>query len=285
MISRAKYLMLNGEFQLSAEPSLMAGNRGFLYGEIVHRSMRANSGKAFFFDYYFDSLSNELQQRGLKLPPLFSEPLLEHDVFLLLQKNRVYQGAYVRISVFREANDAFFYDENAAVSVMIEAWRHPEQQYRLNDKLVRAVINESLILPVEHLEEEIPFYKTSLAGGMKGMAALDADVALLMNENNHIVQAADANIVLVLGNELYLPPQAFLITRDVICDAFFDVVSSAGYQVNENTLISPYDLARFDEALLLDSIHGMRWIGACGEKRFYHKQAEVMCELLAKASR
>ncbi|HOE04098.1 MAG TPA: aminotransferase class IV [Bacteroidales bacterium] len=279
MISRARYVMINGNFLPADGPCLMAGNRGFLYGEIAHRSMRAASGKAFFFDYYFDSLHDELVQRGFRLPQLFRGKLVEHDVFLLLQKCRVYQGAWVRMSVYRDGGDGLLFGDDDSVSVMLEAWKHPQQEFVLNEVPVKISISEDVILP------ESGRTMTD-AGRLLRRSSNDPQHCLLfMNKHHHIVQAAGANLVLVKGRELYFPPVEALVTRDVICDVFADTVTNAGYRIVENALVNPYDMAGFDEVLLLDSLHGLRWIGAFGEKRYFRKQADVLCRLLVEASK
>ncbi|NLA25609.1 MAG: aminotransferase class IV [Bacteroidales bacterium] len=281
MIKRGKYIILDGEFKLSSEPCLYAGNRGFLNAEVVSVSMRACSGKAFYFSYYFESLISQLNSMGIAIPAMLKEKILEHDVFLLLQKSRIYQGAFVRINVFRNQNDNFFYSDDDKISILIEAWEHKEQTYSFDKNPLQAVVNEDIILPSTG---NINFYSLPLslkANLRKKHNEKGNIVHFLMNDLGYITQTPQSNLAFIIDREIYLPPESSLISKDIILDAFIDGCLAAKYKLFENINLKPLDLANFDEILLIDSLHGIRWIGSFGEKRYLRNQSEKLSNLLA----
>ncbi|MBP7076503.1 MAG: aminotransferase class IV [Bacteroidales bacterium] len=280
---KAKHIMLNGAFLPAENPCIMPGNRGMLYGEVVWQTMRGASSKVFFFDAYFEHLCDEMNMKGIPLPALFSSKIVEHDIFLLLQKCRIYRGSLVRITVFRNENDSFFYQADSPVSVLIEAENHPDQHYLLNETGLRMAAFEDILYPSVKPVFTASYQALGFTGIEKYIRLLNANNVFLVNDEGNIFQAPDANVMFIKDNDLFIPSERYLYSTDVLCGYVENAAEKIGLSVSRDSEIQPRDLLNFDEVLLIDSIHGIRWVQAFGEKRFYNRVAtkltSALCDL------
>ncbi|HQP05274.1 MAG TPA: aminotransferase class IV [Bacteroidales bacterium] len=280
---KARHIMLNGSFLPAENPCIMPGNRGLLFGEVVWQSMRGCSSKVFFFDTYFDHLCEELDKKDIQRPSLFTSKIIEHDIFLLLQKCRIYTGALIRITVFRNANNDYFYYPDVPVSVLIEAESHIDQHYTLSETGLKMAAFEEVLFP-----SVIPNFTSTLQGlGFAGMqkhfSSYHVDNLFLVNDDGNIFQTPDANVMFIKDNDLFIPSERYLYSTDVLCGYVENAAEKIGLSVSRDSEIQPRDLLNFDEVLLIDSIHGIRWVQAFGEKRFYNRVAtkltSALCDL------
>lgn len=272
--------MLNGEFVPADKACLSARNRGLLYGEVYSMVMRACSSKVYFFENYYNKLLQELAETGIPKPALMNEKMLEHDIYLLLQKCRIYKGANVRITVFRNENESFYVTNTLGSSVIIEIEHNHCENYTLNEIGLRVAVAEFMKLP----NDKLPFRVSPNALGFTQLSEYfneyQADSFLLINKDDLLIQAPDGNVVFVAGNQALIPGFSRLYTHDVLMEPLEEALQNAGLKLLYDAEIRPRDLINVDEVYIIDSLHGIRWVQAFGEKRFYHRYAVVVNKCL-----
>ena len=96
----------------------------------------------------------------------------------------------------------------------------------------------------------------------------DLDNCVLINENKGVVEAANANIFIVKGNEIKTPAITEGCIKGVARKKVIEILSkNEDYKVTE-TSISPFEMQKADEVFLTNSIIGIQPVTNYRKKEF-----------------
>ena len=278
MAERA-YICVNGEFKKSAEPSLFPHNRAFRYGDTLVENIHACATTLQFPGYHLDRLFYNMQLLSMEIPAYFSVSLFSKLAAQLLNKNRIFGGASIRITVYRDAGTAFIPDTNKA-AFLIESLALPRDHYALNERGLAVDICSGYVKPTGPLSGiRNAHCLLYLAAGIEGRKK-DLDAVILLNETGKIVETADSNIFLVSGNAVFTPGIAQGCVPGVMRRVILELAETAGYRVNDQSNLTPGVMDDAEEVFLTNAIDGMRWVVACRERRYYKRVAKFLNEKL-----
>ena len=198
----SKYICYNGDIKLANEPIIKADNRSFNYGDGVFETIRCLSSKPFFFDKHYNRLIDSLAILKISLPSEYTEEYFRHQIERLLQKNRIYKGARVRLTVFRNSGGLYTpIDKMGSYIITVSSLQ--EELFALPANGLRIGIyteNKKQVNPFSHLKAcNSLFY--IMAGIWKKENNLDD--CLILNQENRIIEGLSSNIFLVKDNILF----------------------------------------------------------------------------------
>ena len=197
----------------------------------------------------------------------------------MLNRNKIFGGAWIRLTVFREDGEAVL-PHNQGASFIIESEALGTGKYSLNEKgYVIDVCNE--------------FRRpTGILSGLKGtgylpnvMTALfckehSLDEAIMLNESGRITGSSRSNIFLVRESSLFTPVLGQGCIPGVMREVVVSMAIDAGLQVNDHSSLTPAVLEDADEVFFTNAVEGIRWAGAYRKRRFYKKTAQMLIRRL-----
>lgn len=272
-------LSFNQTYISKSEFSLDLSNRAFRYGDGLFESMHANGGEVQFLDAHYQRILKGAQVLKFDLPDYFSVQYLQNHISGLLQRCRLYQGARVKLSIFRSSPGLYIPKQNS-VDVLIEASYLSKGPYELNNKgLVIDVFSE---MP----KPESPFsaFKSMnalpyvLAGVEVSKRSID-DI-LLLSPSGHIVEATSSNFFALSGSNLYSPSNELGCVEGVMKKQVLTLAQEHGFSIFKDAYLMPDDLLKMDELFLTNAVSGIKWIVAYKNKRYLKRQAARLVSAL-----
>ena len=109
---KTQYINFNGRFVEKGQPLFEASNRAFCYGDGCFETIHANGTKVQFVFEHFSRLERSLRKLQIENP--FDLDSFQEEIEKLLNKNRIYKGARVRLAVFRNAGGLYTPADNSA---------------------------------------------------------------------------------------------------------------------------------------------------------------------------
>lgn len=240
------------------------------YGEFVYIDMRAFSGKVYFFSYYYEQLIDTLKMLDIDVGIELSQDVLKGDIFDLLQKNRLYLGAKIHLVVFR--NQA-----NKSPHVLLRS-EIANNAFEININGYHAELNLSNKVPT-NLYAKYPIGGYSpLFKILKEELKLVDKKHLITNELGDVIQLSDANIFAIKSDTLFSPSIDHGCTVDVLRGILVELALKLNYKVFDDCILKPKNLLEMDEIFAINTLGGIKWISAFGERRYANKVSKKILE-------
>jgi aminodeoxychorismate lyase len=273
-----QFICLNGEMLPAGEPSLVHTNRSFCYGDALFETIHASGTRLQFFSDHFRRLHRGMDLLGMEKDSLPDPARLENIITRLLNKNHLYNGVRVRITVFRDSG-GYYTPGTGSCSFLAETTPLDCDYYRLNDKGLKTGIFELLLKQ----NDSIANLKTSnsLLYVLAGLHARrsDLDESIILNTEKRIAESTSSNLFLVRDGVLFTPALSEGCVDGVMRRQVIRLAIKEGMDVKE-TEIYENDLTSADECFLTNAISGIKWVVAFNKRRYYSKTSKKLSALL-----
>ena len=280
---RSKYICNNGDFVLSDSPVLTTQNRAFRYGDGIFETMHANGTIVQFFNEHYMRLMYGIEKLQMSVPDYFTSKYINNLIIKLLNKNKLYQGAKIRLSVFR-SDGGLYTPLSNNLSFIIEAEELKHAKYTLN--------NKGLVIDIyDEIKKNINYFsdiKSSnallfvLAGIYKQKNKIDD--CIILNQENKIIEAVSSNIFIVKNNQLYTPALTEGCVSGIMRAQIIQTALSLNYTVFDDCNIKPDELLSADEVFLTNAVSGIRWVVAYKNRRYFNKISKILINKLNETS-
>jgi|WetSurMetagenome_2_1015567.scaffolds.fasta_scaffold06592_6 branched-subunit amino acid aminotransferase/4-amino-4-deoxychorismate lyase len=275
------YICFNGDFLKAGDPILFSHFRSFIHGEPVTENIRAFATQPLFLNLHLDRLSDFMRGMSVDVPPFFTEANVRELINRLLNKNRVYGGAWIKLIVIALEEEKV---ASRGFTFLIDCLKIEDKKYSLNEKGL------NIGLYRDNLKQAGCFagwrkantYLYHLAENERKYRRLDE--IILLNQSGRIVETTQSNIFLVSGESIFTPGLAQGCVPGVMRKVMVAMAAGAGYNLNDSSSLTPTALVDAEEIFLTNTIEGIRWAGAFEQTRYFSKTAKVLTELLNKST-
>ncbi len=242
----------NGNIISKNDIILTTGNRAFKYGDALFETMKVVKGKIIFCEDHYFRLMASMRMLRMKIPRELTLEFFENEIFKTIKPNGL-NSARIRFSVVRKEGGLYLPTHN------------------LIDYLIEA---HQLIIP-QKTEYEIDLFKdyyvySGMLSTLKTtnkilnvVASIYADEneldnCILLNEKKQLVEALNANVFLVKGNQIVTPPLSEGCLKGILRKNIISMLSKdSNYELIERE-ISPFELQKVDEVFLTNTIMGIQ---------------------------
>jgi len=216
-----------------------------------------------------------MRSLSMKVPAFFSADLLRQLTTQLLNKNRIFGGAGIRLSVYRDPQEDLMPDGNR-ISFILESHELVNDHYILNERGLTVDICTEFTKstgPLSAIRSASSLLY--LLAGMEGCKR-NLDSLILLNEAGRLVETTDSNIFLVSGNSIFTPGINQGCIPGVMRRVILELAGEAGYRINDQSSLTPSALEDAEEVFLTNAVNGIQWIMAYRERRYYKKTAKLL---------
>lgn len=278
---QSEYLIKDGCFAKTNEKIFYSNNRAFHYGDGCFETILAYNEQIPLLHYHIDRLKRAAETLGLELPKEFNSiENLKKIILRLARKNKLYKTFKIKISIYRKADENFFPSVDNT-NYTIETFYLEQTKFPTNNKTPYTV----------EIYNEIP--KTySIISPFKTKSHLNyalAEIfawkkryqnALIINNHNFIIEAANANIFIFADQKLYTPPITDGCVDGVMRKYLIkELLPKMNLEVIEKS-ITEEDLKKADEFFLTNAIKGACAVTSFREKRYFDRLAKLINEKL-----
>jgi branched-chain amino acid aminotransferase len=274
-----KYICLNGSYIKADRPTLESKNRSFLYGDGLFETIHVNGTEPQFIEKHLNRMLDSMKLLKMVIPGFFSCEYFTSHIKGVLTRNKLFQGARVRITVFRNGG-GFYTPEVNDVSFIIESSMLNDDVYRLNQKGYRIDVFTDIFKPVYPLSavKSTSALLNVLAGIFRFENKLDD--CLLLNQTKRICESSGSNVFLVKGNRYYTPSLKEGCLPGIMRQVIIEIIRKEKLNINDECTLAMEDLLDADEIFLTNSISGIRWVVAFKQKRYYNKSSKFLIKKL-----
>jgi branched-subunit amino acid aminotransferase/4-amino-4-deoxychorismate lyase len=236
--------------------------------------MHANGTEIQFYDDHYSRLNYGMQILEMDGSSLPSTLHLKSEIIRLLNKNRLYKGARIRLSIFRD-HGGFYTPAYNSVSYLAEATPLETGHYTLNKKgLSLGVFNkinkQADILANLKTANSLLYIKAGLYRKSAGF-----DDCLIINTKGRIAETISSNVFIIKSGILHTPALSEGCVQGIMRSNVLRIARAEGIECRESA-ISEEDLHSADECFLTNAIAGIRWVVAFGQKRYYNKTSRQL---------
>lgn len=263
-----KSICLNGNFYSAEDAVFNGANRAFSYGDALFETIHCLGTSAQFFENHYARLT-----QGMKVLKMQSGQNLSKDILLkyiekLLNKNRIFKGARIRITVFR-GEGGLYSPETNEVSWLMESTALEHEMYELNKEGLHIDIFDGVHKPVNILSnlKSTNSLLYVLAGVYRKENNLDE--CFILNQYGRIAESINSNLFLFSGRKLVTPPLSEGCIAGTMRHTLIHLAQKNGYELEECVIIEKH-LLEAEEAFLTNAIQGIKWIGAYKDRRYFN---------------
>ena len=273
-----KKVCFNGEYVQIDDIQYKDLKRGFSFGDGAFETIKVINGKPVFLKHHLKRLNLAIEKLKLCPDQLFQLNVIESVIIDLLQLNEIYEGGFVRISIYRSGQGTYLPETND-LSYIIETNSLKENSYSTNKKGLKIGVYDDILKPLNILSP----YKLANAQ-LYVLASIffkenQLDDALIKNENGNIIETTNSNLFISSNGVLYTPALSEGCVGGIMRMQVINLAISNGMLVYENP-IQLQHLLSADEIIITNSIKGIRWIGQYKDKRYYNILANKLTDLL-----
>lgn len=269
------YFNYNGQFYPENELVLSIKNRAFRYGDALFESMHANGLNVRLFEKHFARLTTGMKLLRMEMPYNFSMVFVESEIESVLHKNRLFQGARVRLMVFRNGSGLYSPDTHK-ISYLIEVEKLESDSFDFNQKgqiiglYKDAKVGRGSFANLK-TGNSLPYI---LAAIYRDENALDECV--LLNEDNHLVEGTGSNLFLVKKDTLFTPSLDSGCVAGVMRHQILSIAKQKGVRIVEKYPLTEKELIASDEVFFTNAVKGIRWAVAYKSKRYYNRLSKML---------
>ena len=268
----------NGTLQ-DSDLQLTVSNRSFRYGDGVFETLKVVNGKILFFEDHYFRLMASMRIIRMQIPMSFTLEFLEKEILKLVVFHQIENSARVRFTVFRNQG-GFYLPTDNTVSYVIEATSIQSELYQFAKSTFEVDLYKDFVIPKQLLST----LKTAnkLINITASIFAKEnyLDGALLINEDKNVIEAANGNLFMIIGNTLITPP----ISEGCLNGIMRKQIITLAKQMNTFEVleapISPFDLQKADELFVTNVVVGIQPITKYRKKEFGFVFAEKLLERL-----
>ena len=268
----------NGVIQ-DSDLQLTVSNRSFLYGDGIFETLKIVNNKILFFEDHYFRLMASMRIVRMEIPMTFTMEYLEEQILKLVDALNLRDSARVRFTVFRNEGGFYLPNDNS-ISFVIQASKLENIRYKIPKIQFEVDLYKDFIVPSQLLSTLKTANKITYVTASIFAKENQLDSALLINETKNVIEAANGNLFMLMGNKLITPP----ISEGCLNGIMRKQIISLAKQIDSveviEAAISPFDLQKADELFITNVIVGIQPITKYRKKEFEVRLANQLLEKL-----
>lgn len=276
-----RYIWINGDMISIDTPALGVNNRSFLYGDGLFETIHAFGTQGRNLNLHLSRLKKGMEVLNIEIPAFLDESMISKEIERLLNKNRVFGSARVRLTIYRNQGGKYIPENNGA-GIIIEIEPLDFDMYQLNSKGYTIELYQDIkkaINPLSSIKS-----CNSLHYILAGIYQKNINVndCLLINEHNRIAEAISSNVFIVKDDNIYTPAVSEGCIPGIMREVIIKVAPKIGLKVNNQVAIPVQNLFDCDEVFLTNTITGIRWVMAFRQQRYFNKVSKLLTDAINK---
>lgn len=268
-------LNFNGKLIDQSEFSMSANNRAFKYGDAIFETVQIQNNSIVFWEDHYFRLMASMRMLRMEIPMEFTLEFLEQEILKTANSQENISKKRVRLTVYRKDGGLYTPLTNE-VDFLIEVSENlykKKRTYRVD--LFKDFYNYSGLLSTVKTTNRILNTLASIF-----MDENDLDNCILINERKGVVEAANANIFIIKGNEIKTPALEEGCIKGVVRKKIIEILNKNNEYILTETSISPFELQKADEVFLTNAIIGVQPVTNYRKKEFKTEVGEKLASSL-----
>ncbi len=268
----------NGSLKSRDDFNLSLDNRAFKYGDGIFDTLKFEDGIICFLEDHYFRLMSSMRMLRMRIPFDFTLDYYEKQIRFTLEANSLNSKARVRVNVFRKDGGLYTPLTNE-INFLIEtnALSTPSSNEIIEIELFKDFPLASGLLSTIKTNNRM----VNILGSIFAKEN-DFQNCILINEKKELVEALNANIFLIRGNEILTPSLDSGCINGIVRKKLIELLKKQDKFIVKEQSISPFDLLKVDEVFLTNSIHEIQSVDRYRKKK-YAKEKTIEIKILFDA--
>ena len=272
-------ICFNGKIINEDQFKIGYNNRYFLYGDGFFETIKVIKGKPIFWNDHYFRIMGSLCMLRMPIPSFFNSDYLYHNILNLLDANQLNsESSRIRILFFRDS-DGFYLPKNEGFSYVVSVQPLDSELYSINEKGMKVDLFNQYKLN----NSELNNLKTTnrIINILASMYSEEnfLDDAIILNEQNNIVEFTSGNIFLISAGEIITPSLDSGCINGIIRKKILNLDTFLGFKIKEKDF-KKTDLFNAKELFFSNIICGLKWVFNLREKKYENKYSKLLVEKL-----
>jgi len=276
-----QYLSYNGNIIEVDDLKIGINNRAFQYGDGIFETMHASGNKVQFFYEHMERIIRSMKILKMEVPVRFSVDTmgLQKEISKILNKNKLYKGARVRMSIFRQPG-GFYSPSSNETEYTIQCNSLVSDKYDFNTKGLLIDLYDEIPKPINYLSriKLISSMFSVMAGIYKTENELDE--CLVINTKGNIIEGISSNIFIVKENTILTPSLREGCLAGIMRQKTIEIARKMNYSIQDEAVVQVNDLMAADEIFFTNAINGIQWVLGFKQRRYYNKVSNQLSDAL-----
>jgi len=242
-------------------------NRSFLYGDGVFETLKIVNNKILFFEDHYFRLMSSMRIVRMQIPMSFTFEYIQDEILKLAVNNNVNHSARVRFTVFRNGG-GFYLPADNSISFVIQTTEIEQAKYQIYKNSFEVDLYKDFIVPKQLLSTLKTANKITHVTASIFAQENDLDSTLLINEDKNVIEAANGNLFMLMGNKLITPPISEGCLNGIMRKQIIALAENMASIEFVEEVISPFDLQKAHELFITNVIVGIQPITKYRKKEF-----------------
>jgi branched-chain amino acid aminotransferase len=238
-------------------------NRGYKYGDSLFETIRIKEGCICFLEDHYFRLMASMRMLRMEIPMHFTLEFFETEIQKLISAFEPNSIAKVRFTVDRKEG-GLYTPSTHEVQFLIEAFQGTvdlKKSYEVN-LFKDHYVNSGLLSTIKSSNRLLNVVASIYSDEN------DLDNCILLNDKKNVVEASNANLFLVKGQEVITPSLADGCLNGVARKKIIELLQKMDEFVFVEKSISPFDLQKADELFVTNAIIGVQPVTKYRKKIF-----------------
>lgn len=268
--------MINFNGKIISENTVPLGiqNRAYKYGDALFETIKVKDGKVNFIEDHYFRLMASMRMLRMSISMEFTLEFFENEILKTVNANNI-TSARVRFSVNRKDGGLYAPITNT-IDFLIEAKELKtisRSTYEID--IFKDYYVYSGVLSTLKTNNKILNVLAGIYAEENGL-----DNCILLNEKKQVVEALNANIFLVKGNQIITPSLAEGCLKGVMRKNIIKAIQKdERYEIIE-TQISPFEMQKVDEVFISNAIMGIQAVTKYRKKLYSTETSDYIKSIL-----
>lgn len=257
--------------------TLKVQNRGFKYGDAIFDTLKFNGEHLFFLEDHYFRLMSSMRMLRMKIPLMFTLEYYEEQILRAIKASNLQEGARVRVSVFRK-DGGYYTPVTNEVDFLIEVnplSKVVDKHYEI--ELFKDFPTGSGLLATIKTNNRMVNVLASIYAKENNYQN-----CILINEKKELVEAMNANVFLIKGNDILTPALDSGCINGIIRKKLISGLQNHNSFNISEIQISPFDLLKADEVFLTNSITDIQSVNQYRKKHYSKEKTIQIQEIFEK---
>lgn len=274
------FICYNGDFLPSNKPLFFTQNRAFRYGDGLFESMRAIGTSVPFLNQHLDRLRKGASFLQMEIPETFNNSFISKLISHLINANKQFAGAKIRLGVFRKDGGSFFPNTNK-IDFYIESSPLDSANFQTNSKGLVIDVFTELTKSISEFNQLKSVHSLLYIKAALNSQSRNLDDCLILNEHKNIIESTSSNLFIFSDNNLITPSLSEGCLPGIMRNIIINIALKEKITVYDDVSLNEKDLINADEVFLTNAVNGIKWVVAFKNRRYFSKTAKKLSVLLA----
>lgn len=243
----------------------------FTHGDGTYEDILAFGTQARHLDAHLALLHESLKVLGIEPPLLlFDQENVGKLITRLLNRNRIFDSAQVRITVSRDAA------AHQPGEMVVQTRPLGYKRFPFLDEGMRLDILEAPCKPIDMLARIRGSHRLLEVLARQHAQRQDADTCIIMNTEQRVAETPMGSIFIVRGSKLYTPSLGEGCCPNPMRDLVCRVAPAMGFDVDNQVGLRIGAVQNAREVFVASPLSGITWVKAFRNHRYYNEVSRIL---------